>query len=58
MRKEKDWHETQEIKWYIKKEGLGKETFNKRGRRRGEVENEMRKGRWMSNRVKSFGGPK
>lgn len=25
MRKEKDWHETQEIKWYIKKEGLGKE---------------------------------
>lgn len=45
MRKEKDWHETQEIKWYIKKEGLGKEIFNKRGRRRGEVEKEIRKGR-------------
>lgn len=35
MRKEKDWHEIQEIKWYIKKEELGKEIFNKRGRKRG-----------------------
>lgn len=42
----------------MKEGGLGKEIFSKRGRTEDyqKVEGkEIRKGRWMSNRVKSFG---